>query len=194
MRHLSLRCSVLFSVALLAGCQATPRDELRLVDGRVAAQLVHDDFDPYNIRETYKVYHHLTAPDGRLLTKGDGGKFEHHRGLFVGWNHTLWNGQDLDFWHMTDGATQRFGGFVDPKLLALDDDAQACEVRWQTKHGKVIVRERRGLQLVAEGAEHYTVLLRVELTAPNGPVELKPEQFKMITKDVRGRVLVSAVE
>ena len=35
----------------------------------------------------YKPYCHVLAPDGKsYITKGPGGKFTHHRGMFLGWN------------------------------------------------------------------------------------------------------------
>ena len=66
---------------------------------KVAARLVHKKWDPSDPRPTCKLFHHVYAPDGTLLTKGLGGQFEHHRGLFVGWNRTRHNGKSYDFWH-----------------------------------------------------------------------------------------------
>jgi hypothetical protein len=54
--------------------------------------------------ETYKVFHHLWMPGGtQPITKGAGGLFPHHRGLFMGWNRIgLTQGgkqAEVDTWH-----------------------------------------------------------------------------------------------
>jgi hypothetical protein len=57
---------------------------------------------------TYKVFHHAYDPRGeRLLTKGAGGKFTHHRGIFYGFNKvTYGDGKNCDVWHCTKDAHQ----------------------------------------------------------------------------------------
>ena len=59
---------------------------------------------------TYKVYHHVFSPDGeRLLTKGPGGKFPHHRGIFFGYNrisYELDGPKKADIWHLRKGESQ----------------------------------------------------------------------------------------
>ena len=51
--------------------------------------------------QTYKVFHHLYDPSGkRLITKGPGGLYTHHRGLFYGFNKvTYGGGKKVDIWH-----------------------------------------------------------------------------------------------
>jgi hypothetical protein len=50
--------------------------------------------------ETYKVFHHVYGPGSKtIITKGPHGKYTHHRGLYVGWNKTGFEGKSLDFWH-----------------------------------------------------------------------------------------------
>ena len=57
--------------------------------------------------KTYKVYHHVYSPDGEeLVTKGPGGKFPHHRGLFYGFNKISYDGKKADVWHCKNGAFQ----------------------------------------------------------------------------------------
>ena len=46
-----------------------------------------DNSTPERRGETYKIYHHVFDPRGtKLVTKGPGGLFPHHRGLFYGFN------------------------------------------------------------------------------------------------------------
>lgn len=57
--------------------------------------------------ETYKVFHHVYTPDGkRLLTKGPGGLFPHHRGLFYGFNRLSYGDKKADVWHCNNGESQ----------------------------------------------------------------------------------------
>jgi len=63
---------------------------------------------------TYKVYHHLYDPSGgRLVTKGPGGLYTHHRGLFYGFNRvTYGEGKGVDIWHCTGDTHQSHEGFL----------------------------------------------------------------------------------
>ncbi|MCA8951167.1 MAG: PmoA family protein [Planctomycetes bacterium] len=117
MRHLPFLASFAFAAATLGQSPAAPTpkpdpDEVRTANGTLVARLVREPHDPNAHLATSKVYHHVYAPDGRLLTKGLGGTFPHHRGLFVGWNKTTFGGTQHDFWHCGHGETQQFRGFA----------------------------------------------------------------------------------
>ncbi len=55
--------------------------------------------------ETYKVFHHVFDPTGEtVVTKGPGGRYSHHRGLFYGFNKVNYvtedgKAQSCDIWH-----------------------------------------------------------------------------------------------
>lgn len=64
----------------------------------------YDPTTPETRDETYKVFHHLWLPGlADPITKGTGGLFPHHRGLFLGWNRigVTQNGitAEVDTWH-----------------------------------------------------------------------------------------------
>ncbi len=64
----------------------------------------YDPSSPETRDETYKVFHHLWLPGlADPITKGAGGLFPHHRGLFLGWNRigVTQNGvtAEVDTWH-----------------------------------------------------------------------------------------------
>lgn len=66
--------------------------------------MAHDPSDPKKREETYKPYLHILDPEtGQPITKGAGGEFTHHRGIFIGWNKLTVNGKTYDRWHMTGG-------------------------------------------------------------------------------------------
>lgn len=146
--------------------------DLRFADGSPATTFFHRDHDEEHHHDTCKVFHHVRALDGTLLTKGNGGLFQHHKGLFIGWNRTAWNERRFDFWHMPKQELQVFRGYLPHTELGMSKGAQVCEVDWITPEGEVVVAERRGLQLVDQRADHYVLHLRNELRAPNGKVRL----------------------
>src|SRR5579859_3489309 len=58
---------------------------------------------------TFKIYHHVYDPKGeRFVTKGLGGLFPHHRGIFFGWNQVTYGEEKkkCDVWHCTGDAYQ----------------------------------------------------------------------------------------
>ena len=139
-------------VPILLGCRAPmqqPKVDMGALwqDGTLAARYEHAPFDPARARATCKVYHMLYAPDGRLLTKGDGGQFEHHRGVFFGFNQTRVGGATWDFWHCNHGETQQHVGFVAGERLGLGADWSCSEIEWRDPKGAVVVRELRGLRI-----------------------------------------------
>src|SRR5690606_32364806 len=68
--------------------------------------------------ETFKPYHHVFAPGSdRIITKGVGGLYTHHRGLFVGWNRIQFGEKSVDTWHGR-GASQQHMRFVDKQADA----------------------------------------------------------------------------
>src|SRR5262249_13160001 len=60
-----------------------------------------DDSTKEKREETFKVYHHLYDPSGQaLITKGPGGLYTHHRGLFYGFKATYGDKKiTADTWH-----------------------------------------------------------------------------------------------
>src|SRR5690606_18885148 len=64
--------------------------------------------------ETYKVYHHVYDPSGRrFVTKGTGGLFPHHRGVFFGFNEISYDGKRADVWHCRNGESQQHRAFLE---------------------------------------------------------------------------------
>ncbi|MCC6781776.1 MAG: PmoA family protein [Planctomycetes bacterium] len=101
-------------------------------------------FDPQDFDATFKPFHQLFLADGEtLLTKGLGGSYPHHRGLFVGWNQTRCDGETHDFWHCVEGRHQRRIDTVESPFPVVADESSSIE--WRDEAGHAIVRERRTL-------------------------------------------------
>lgn len=133
---------------------------LTLVDGdRRVLRYMHayDASTPERLHETYKCYHHVFDAGGEhLLTKGPGGLYTHHRGIFIGFNRLTVDGEEYDFWHMK-GVTQRH-----METLELSASAswarQSVLINWCDDDGGTIIAERRQVTVHRETDEAIAVL------------------------------------
>lgn len=120
--------------------------ELKYGDQPVVRYMyAYDPSSEARLHETYKVYHHVFGPGtDQRITKGPGGEFTHHRGLFVAWNKTGYEGKTDDFWHCTKGAHQRHIRFV---RSAADGKSASMtsEIHWNDAEGKPVIVENRTL-------------------------------------------------
>lgn len=96
----------------------------------------YDDSDKDRLHDTYKTFHHVFANDGKsFITKGAGGRFTHHRGLFLGWAKTSTaGGAKGDWWHCR-GVSLRHKEYK--------DGGQTVVNEWCDAKGSPIVRDTR---------------------------------------------------
>lgn len=118
----------------------------------------YDPSTPERQHETYKTYHHVFGPGtGAKITKGPGGLYTHHRGLYVGWNKTQFNGQSLDFWHCRKGEHLKHEKFLEMQAGA-DHGTMTAEIHWNDAEGEPVIVERRTVTVRAirpEGASGH---------------------------------------
>jgi hypothetical protein len=95
--------------------------------------------------ETYKPYHHVYDPQGnRFVTKGPGGLFPHHRGLYYGFNRISYDEgkKQADTWHCNKGEWQSHEGVlaedVGPVL-----GRHVVAIDWHGQDGNVFAKEQR---------------------------------------------------
>lgn len=130
-----------------------------LLDGRLVGRYMYayDKSTPQALHETYKPYLHLFDPEGKApITKGPGGSYTHHRGIFTGWNRISCNGKSYDRWHMK-GGEQVHQKFVERK----SDSAQALFVSlvyWNDDAGKPLIEEERTMAFRRAPAPAYLVV------------------------------------
>ena len=76
-------------------------------DGKVVVRYMYE-YDPStkeSLHNTYKPYLHVFDEEGKVpITKGPGGQFTHHRGIFIGWSRVKVGGKSYDRWHMKGGS------------------------------------------------------------------------------------------
>lgn len=75
--------------------------------GKVVVRYMYE-YDPStkeSLHNTYKPYLHVFDEEGKgPITKGPGGQFTHHRGIFIGWSRVKVGGKSYDRWHMKGGS------------------------------------------------------------------------------------------
>lgn len=158
----------------------------------------YDPSTPERLHETYKVYHHVFDPAGKQpITKGPGGLYTHHRGLYIGWNKLGHGDRTDDFWHMK-GVTQRHvkflaetGGPVMARTTAL--------INWTAGNGGVVIAEERTVTVYRQPAPASKLIdFHTRLTAKGGDVVLDgdPEhagfQFRAHNGIAEGEAAVKA--
>ncbi|HVW00068.1 MAG TPA: DUF6807 family protein [Planctomycetaceae bacterium] len=131
--------------------------------------------------DTFKVYHHVFGPGSdALITKGPGGLFPHHRGLFLGWNKTGFEGKELDFWHCTKGAHLRHAKFVE--LSGNDKVGQfEAEIHWNDAEGKPVIIENRHLtvhrlELAGNSTPAWEIDVNTKLASQRGTITLSGDR------------------
>jgi len=129
-----------------------------------------DESSPQARELTYKVFHHVFDPSGsRLVTKGAGGKYTHHRGLFYGFNKTTYGeGKRVDIWHCTGDTHQSHEGFV------------------TVEEGPVVGRHRLAIDWHGVGKEVFAREQR-EMTVYNVPGGMLIE-FASVLRSANGKI------
>ncbi|WP_425395257.1 DUF6807 family protein [Aeoliella sp.] len=94
--------------------------------------------------ETYKPYLHVYSPDGsQIITKGPGGLYPHHRGIYFGFNKiTYGDGKKCDTWHCTQGAYEQHQDF-DSMEADGDKGSFVSEITWHGRGGEHFANEHR---------------------------------------------------
>lgn len=169
-KHL-LACTALIVCALpihaaefaINDSEGSHADILRHGKPLVRYMYARDESTDATRHNTYKVYHHVLDPSGKEpITKGPGGKFTHHRGLFIGFSKLTSNGKTSDLWHMKN-ALQLHVKFV--KQQATDDGAVLSSLIHWTVSGSTIVEETRTLTVHDDDEAHLLVDFVSELKA-----------------------------
>lgn len=148
----------------------------------------HDNSSEEERMRTYKPFYHVFDMEGEnLITKGDGGRYTHHRGIFLGWKTVTFDGKQYDFWHMkggpdTDKKKRNSSGPVkgvdQVHVKVLDKTAGAngasltSQIDWITKDGTVVISEQRQVTVRKSKRGSVTIDVNTKLTAPNGDVLL----------------------
>jgi Methane oxygenase PmoA len=109
----------------------------------------YDASNNKTLEATYKVFHHLYDPvTGTQLTKGPGGQFTHHRGIFYGFMKvTYGSNQVVDIWHCKNETHQSA-----LKVLLQEGGPvaglQRMTIGWHGEKGLLFAEETRELVFI----------------------------------------------
>ncbi|MBI1321405.1 MAG: hypothetical protein GC168_20980 [Candidatus Hydrogenedens sp.] len=171
MRKMIRNAAVALAALAPFACHAQEPIELKTapisLHGEKWAETVLTPFDKKHAEETYKVYTHLMDFAGeKPITKGAGGKFTHHRGLFIGWKDTMVDGRDYDTWHMSNCYQQ-----AESEETA--EGVQKLAIDWNKPNGKPFIKEQRTLTL-SDGPDGARIIdFASHLESLEGDIELK---------------------
>lgn len=128
-------------------------------DGQTVGRymVAHDISTPALRHDTYKPYLHVFDAEGKTpITKGPGGLFTHHRGIFIGWNKIDFNGKSYDRWHMS-GGEQVHQAFSSQHAEA-DSATFTSVVHWNDNAGKPFIEEARTMTFRRAPAPAYALI------------------------------------
>lgn len=173
--------TVRFATVVLTGLVATCsyaadfQFEQRLdlkVDGTTWLSTITTPLDAAHREQTYKVYTHIYDFEGSApITKGAGGKFTHHRGMFIGWKDTIVQGRDIDTWHMPDNA-QHHVAWKELESSA-EHGRQVEEIEWRDDSDRTFIKELRTIAARADAEGRRIVDFTSNLASLAGTIQLK---------------------
>jgi Methane oxygenase PmoA len=119
--------------------------ELRFGD-KPALRYVYKALDDKDRENTFKVYHHLYDPTGTMLvTKGPGGLYTHHRGIFYGFMKVTYDDNKVvDIWHCKEQTYQSHDKFL-AEEAGVVLGRHRVEIGWHGKNKELFAKEEREL-------------------------------------------------
>ncbi len=153
----------------------TPGARDVLFDGKVVLRHMNafDDSTKEKRADTFKTYTHVFDFAGeKPITKGPGGRFTHHRGCFIGWNKTQFEGKSYDFWHCPKVARMHVK-YLDESKAGVDSAVLTSVTKWPTEEGKIVIEETQKITATKQASGALVLDFDFTLAAPNGPVKLE---------------------
>jgi hypothetical protein len=140
------------------------------------ARYVYEKMDPKDRERTYKPFHHIFQTNGKeFLTKGPGGKFTHHRGIYFGFSKcSALNAEakavNVDTWHCKR-AHQTHERVLE-QLVNNDKASHSVEIGWRVDDGTIFATEHRTLSFSILPDESIQVDFQSKLSTEQKVVEL----------------------
>jgi hypothetical protein len=153
-----------------------PKDYILLTyDGKPVMKYMDqpiDESSKESREKTFKVYHHVFDPEGeQLITKGPGGLYTHHRGLFYGFQRITYNGgkDHCNIWECPD-AFQSHEGVISSEAGPVLG-RHLLKIDWHAEKTGIFAHEER--EMTAYHVPGGTMIDFVStLRAADGPVHL----------------------
>jgi hypothetical protein len=145
--------------------------ELRL-DDTAQLRYVYAAYAPDNLDETRNPYHHVFSPDGtEMITKGAGGKYPHHRGIFFGYTKVIVGDSTYNIW-----AAQR-GEHASHMELLRDEAGQVfgghrVAISWYDRHDNAMLTETRSVRAFTQPDGNILLDWQTELKTSDALIRL----------------------
>ncbi len=182
MRNLSLSVAVLLA-ATAVSFAADPAKGWSFAEGKGYRDVQFNgqtvlrhmnEWDPARRAETFKPYTHVFDFAGKEpITKGPGGDFTHHRGLFIGWNKTILDGVSYDFWHCNKVIRKHVKYLPDQEKADANSATMVSVAEWPAPDEKIVVRETQTITATKPSEGKLQLDVTFKLEAPSGPVKLE---------------------
>lgn len=111
-----------------------------------------DESSPENRENTYKPFCHIYRPDKRetFLSKGPGGQFTHHRGIFYGFSKISYTDRDGKLWNNIDTWHCRKAHQIHRRFAAKEAEETTAHftsvIDWIGDDGEVFATEERTMR------------------------------------------------
>ena len=141
-----------------------------LYDGKSVARLVHGEGQ-------IKPFLHIFGSGGELVTnpgldrKGNGaGLFNHHRGIFIGWNRISSELGQYDMWHKGGPGNGRYDIVKFENTMTNDSASIVANIKWRATQkdangSDVMISERRTFKVSRPGGKYTQVDASFEMKA-----------------------------
>ncbi|MEX2602359.1 MAG: DUF6807 family protein [Balneolaceae bacterium] len=140
--------------------------------GMPVLEYVHPVYDSENVEDTKKPFHHVYAPSGdRRITKGVGGLYSHHRGIFFGYNQTRVGEESYDIWHAYDGERSEHEQ-IEKEWAGPVFGGHELTIHWKGYEGETFAIETRRLRAFQVSSDRTVIDLETTLRSVAGEIEL----------------------
>lgn len=141
-------------------------------NGQPLIQYEHPVYNPDNIEETKKPFHHVFDPvTGELITKGPGGLYSHHRGIFYGYNQIEIAGRVLDTWHAEDGERTEHVEFEE-EFAGPVKGGHVAKISWNDQEGELMLEELRDVRAFKHTDDSFFIDFHIRVFAIAAPARL----------------------
>ena len=141
-------------------------------NGNPLIQYEHPVFDVNDIEGTKKPFHHVFDPlTDQLITKGPGGLYSHHRGIFYGYNELRLNDEVFDFWHAVNGERQEHRNFV-KEMNGPVFGGHVLLIQWLDHNDRLILEEERDVRVYRHDENSFIIDLDISTFAIAGLLRL----------------------
>ncbi len=148
------------------------------LDDLPVIQYEHPVFDPDDIEHTKKPFHHIFEPTGnQLITKGPGGLYSHHRGIFLGYNHVYVGDSEerVDIWHANNGERSEHAEIID-EYSGPVMGGHKLRIYWKDHDGVPFIEEIRDIRVFSQPYGETLIDFHSVLHAIDQPVRLEGDR------------------